>query len=279
MSGFSADWLALREPYDARARNPAVLAAVSASVERCSPIRVVDLASGLGAMVRALAPRLSSPQMWCLVDNDSELLGFVRRMIAPSAAFTVDLRRLDLTHDLQDALDGTIDLITASALLDLVSAAWLDRLVSEIARRQLPFYTTLTYDGRAEIEPVDALDATMIAAANTHQRTDKGFGPALGPTAVRAATARLESIQYSVVTGASDWLIGPNDREIQMKIFSIWASAGQVVGGVSRSDMVGWLARRRDAVIAGCSSIRIGHIDVFATPIGTSRRVILNNSS
>lgn len=279
MSSFSADWLALREPYDARARNPAVLAAVSASVERCSPIRVVDLASGLGAMVRALAPRLSSPQMWCLVDNDSELLGFVRRMITPSAALTVDLRRLDLIHDLQDALDGTIDLITASALLDLVSASWLDRLVSEIARRQLPFYTTLTYDGRAEIEPVDALDATMIAAANTHQRTDKGFGPALGPTAVRAATARLESVQYSVVTGASDWLIGPNDREIQMKIFSIWASAGQVVGGVSRSDMVGWLARRRDAVIAGCSSIRIGHIDVFATPIGTSRRVILNNSS
>lgn len=269
MSSFSADWLALREPYDARARNPAVLAAVSASVERCSPIRVVDLASGLGAMVRALAPRLSSPQMWCLVDNDSELLGFVRRMITPSAALTVDLRRLDLTHSLEDALDGTIDLITASALLDLVSASWLDRLVSEIARRQLPFYTTLTYDGRAEIEPVDALDATMIAAANTHQRTDKGFGPALGPTAVRAATARLESVQYSVVTGASDWLIGRNDREIQMKIFAIWASAGQVVGGVSRSDMVGWLARRRDSVIAGCSSIRIGHIDVFASPIGT----------
>ena len=269
MSSFSADWLALREPYDARARNPAVLAAVSASVERCSPIRVVDLASGLGAMVRALAPRLSSPQMWRLVDNDSELLGFVRRMITPSAALTVDLRRLDLTHSLEDALDGTIDLITASALLDLVSASWLDRLVSEIARRQLPFYTTLTYDGRAEIEPVDALDATMIAAANTHQRTDKGFGPALGPTAVRAAIARLESVQYSVVTGASDWLIGPNDREIQMKIFAIWASAGQVVGGVSRSDMVGWLARRRDAVIAGCSSIRIGHIDFFASPIGT----------
>jgi hypothetical protein len=269
MSDFSADWLALREPYDARARNPAVLAAVCGLVERCSPIRVVDLASGLGAMQRALAPRLSSPQMWRLVDNNSELLGFVRRMITPSAALSVDLRRLDLSHCLEDALDGTIDLITASALLDLVSASWLDRLLSEIARRQLPFYATLTCDGRAEIEPVDALDGTMIAAANTHQRTDKGFGPALGPTAVRAAIARLKSVQYSVVTGASDWIIGPNDREIQMKIFAIWASAGQVVGGVSRCDVVGWLARRRDAVIAGCSSIRIGHIDFFATPVGT----------
>jgi hypothetical protein len=269
MSSFSADWLALRESYDARARNPAVLAAVCGSVERCSPTRVVDLGSGLGAMQRALAPRLSSPQEWRLIDNNSELLGFAGRMITPSAALALDLRRLDLSHDLEDALAGTIDLITASALLDLVSANWLDRLLSEIVRRQLPFYTTLTYDGRAEIEPVDMLDATMIAAANTHQRTDKGFGPALGPTAVRAAIARLESVQYSVVTGASDWLIGPNDREIQMKIFAIWASAGQVIGGVSRSDMAGWLARRRDAVIAGYSSIRVGHIDFFATPIGT----------
>ena len=269
MSSFGADWLVLREPYDARARNPAVLAAVAASVERDDLITVVDLASGLGSMLRALAPRLAGFQKWRLVDKNSELLAFARRMMTPSAALAVELCGLDLSQNLEDALDGPIDLVTASALLDLVSERWLYRLLFEIAGRGLPFYATFTYDGRANIEPVDPFDAAIIAAANTHQRTDKGFGPALGPTAVPAAIARLECMQYSVVTGASDWVIGPDDREIQMKVFAIWASAGRVIGGFSHSDMAGWLTRRRDAVIAGCSSIRVGHNDFFATPIGT----------
>ena len=46
MSGFSADWLALRERYDLRARNPTVLDAVAASLEPLSSVRVVDLACG-----------------------------------------------------------------------------------------------------------------------------------------------------------------------------------------------------------------------------------------
>ena len=48
MSGFSADWLVLREPFDARARDPAVLDAVTASLKAYRSIRIVDLACGTG---------------------------------------------------------------------------------------------------------------------------------------------------------------------------------------------------------------------------------------
>ena len=225
MSGFSADWLAVREPYDACARNPAILAAVAGLVEGRPLIRIVDLASGIGSMLRALAPRLAAHQMWRLVDNNPDLLACA--VATPSSALGVEVRALDLNYSLKEALDGAIDLVTASALLDLVSETWLDGLLGEIVARSLPIYVTLTYDGRAEIEPADPLDAPIVTAANVHQRTDKGFGPALGPTAAPAAIGRLQSMQYSVVSGASDWLIGPNDREIQMKIFALWASVAR----------------------------------------------------
>ena len=72
---FSADWLALREPYDARARNRQVLASVAAAFSDQSAIIVVDLACGTGSTLRALAGHLPPRQNWRLCDNDLGLLG------------------------------------------------------------------------------------------------------------------------------------------------------------------------------------------------------------
>lgn len=272
MSGFSADWLALREPHDTRARNPAVLNAVVASQAGNTSIRIVDLACGTGSTLRALAPRFSTGQNWRLTDNDLSLLARASATTRPQGV-SVTAVPLDLNLDLEAALDGPIDLVTTSALLDLVSAAWLDRLAIETVARSIPIYAALSYDGRIEISPPHTYDETIIAAVNAHQRGDKGFGPALGPMAASAAIARFESLGYSIVHGPADWVIGPYDREFQMEIFAGWASAAREFGSMSLADMVGWLTCRRDDVAAGRSAIRVGHIDIFARPTGTRRAV------
>jgi hypothetical protein len=268
MSGFSADWLALREPHDARARNPAVLDAVIASLKAFRSIRIVDLACGTGSTLRALSPRLVAQQNWRLVDNDLGLLARASATRKP-AGVTVTTMPLDLNRDLEAVLDGPVDLITTSALLDLVSEPWLERLMVELAARTIPLYAALSYDGRIEISPADPFDAVMIAAVNAHQRTNKGFGPALGPTAVAAAIAQFKALGYCVVHGKSDWVSGPQDREFQMEILGGWASAARDIGDLPLADTVEWLTRRRDAVAAGRSSIRVGHVDFFAAPTAT----------
>jgi hypothetical protein len=268
VTGFSADWLALREPFDARARNPMVLDAVIATFKGCPSIRIVDLACGTGSTVRALAPRLAAQQNWRLADNDLGLLARATSTTHPANVAVTGVP-LDLNRDLEAVLDGPVDLITASALLDLVSEAWLERLAVEIAARSIPVYVALSYDGRLELKPADSLDTTVIAAVNAHQRTDKGFGPALGPTAASVAIAQFGSLGYSVVHGESDSVIGPHDRDIQMELLAGWAGAAREVGELSLADAVGWLTRRRDAVTAGRSSIRVGHVDFFAQPMGT----------
>ena len=176
---------------------------------------------------------------------------------------------VDLARDLEAALDGRVSLVTASALLDLVSAEWLDRLVVEVAARRLPFYAALNYDGRVSFDPADPLDAAVIAAVNLHQQTDKGFGPALGPGAAEAAIARFQAAGYTVVHGRSDWHLLPRDHGIQRDMLAGWAGAAREIGAVSLPDAAAWLTRRRDLLAAGRSTIKVGHVDIFARPIGT----------
>jgi hypothetical protein len=265
MSGFSAEWLALRESYDLRARNPIVLDAVAASFKSLDAISVVDLACGAGSTIRALGPHLPVRQRWDLVDNDPHLL-----TVACSGRFSDDVRLnavpLDLNSDFAAALDGTNDLITISALLDLVSEDWLDRFTRHIAARALPAYAALTYDGRIELSPADPLDTAITSALNAHQRTDKGFGPALGPSAAAVAISQFKALGYSSVQGKSDWMIGTADREIQDELLGGWAGAASEVKPLPRSDIDNWLVRRKAAVREGASTMRVGHVDFFATP-------------
>ncbi len=270
MSGFSAGWLALREPYDARARSPAVLDAVIAAFRGRPQVRIVDLGCGTGATVRALAPRLTCSQNWRLIDNDLGLLARAADAMAP-AGTTLEAVALDLDRDLEAVLDPPIDLVTASALLDLVSEEWLERMAVETALRGIPVYAALSYDGRVELDPTDALDAEIVAAVNRHQRTDKGFGPALGPGAAPRAIERFRQLGHEVVSAVSDWELGPDDRAIQLEILAGWAGAVREIDAVPRAETAGWLQRRRDAVAAGRSSIRVGHVDVFACPMGMRR--------
>jgi SAM-dependent methyltransferase len=268
VSGFSADWLRLREPFDLRARNPTVLGEVAASFKSRSPVRVVDLACGTGATLRALSPHLPARQHWKLIDHDPDLLAR-----AASSALTgdtvINAIPLDLNRDLETALDGAIDLVATSALLDLVSDSWLDRLAVAVAARSIPVYAALSYDGQTGFAPSDPFDAAIAAAVNAHQRMDKGFGPALGPAAAAFATARFEALGYSVIRGASDWVIASEDRDMQAEILAGWASAAHDMGTLSFSDTAAWLMRRRAAVAAGCSSLRVGHVDFFAAPSTT----------
>ena len=266
MSGFSAEWLSLREPYDRAGRNGSVLAAVARAFAQQTSIAVVDLACGTGSTLRAIGGKLPPRQSWRLVDNDLGLLARAAVLGRPPE-LNVVTRPVDLVRDLELALEGPLDLITTSALLDLVSVEWLDRLALEAAARRLPVYAALTYNGWAAVEPPDSLDLEIVACFNAHQRTDKGFGPALGPSGAARAAEGLKQIGYELVQGRSDWVLGSNDRAIQEALFTGWAELGVQSGSLSSNLVSAWLDRRRSHLADGRSNLRVGHVDIFACPI------------
>jgi len=250
---FTAEWLALREPADARARSAALVAALVGRARR-----VVDLGAGTGANIRYLAPRLAGVREWLAVDRDERLLAAIG---APAGAKLATLR-LDLASRLADVSLAEGDLVTASALLDLVSAAWLGRLAARCAAARADVLFALTYDGRIEWLPPEDGDALVRGLVNRHQLGDKGFGPALGPGAADAAAAAFVPAGYEVHTARSDWALGPESAALQRALLDGWSAAALAVAPESGAALHAWRLRRRALVDAGRSRVRVGHADL-----------------
>jgi SAM-dependent methyltransferase len=265
VSGFSADWLSLREPYDVAARSPDVFSAVIDAFDGKPDLRVVDLGCGTGSTLRTLAPRLGAGQNWRLVDHDRRLLDRASQSARALNVLATPIEA-DLNRDIEALLGEPADLVAMSALLDLVSAEWLDRFANAVAQRGLSVYAALSYDGRIEIAPAYPLDGKIVNAVNLHQLSDKGFGPALGPSAAAAAIDRLKQRGYSAHQAPVDWVASKKDAAFQLEIIRGWAAAARETGAVSMQDADAWLAFRESEIAAGRSSLRVGHVDFFAVP-------------
>lgn len=265
MSGFSTEWLALREPLDMRARSKDVLDAVAAAFQGRHPLSIVDLGSGTGSTVRALSALLPRPQSWRLVDNDPVLLAEAFAMERPHDV-AVETVQFDLNDDIGALFDDAAELVTSSALIDLVSEPWLANFAAAASARRLPVYIALTYDGRTTFSDADPLDAQVIAAVNKHQLGDKGFGSALGPRAADFAMRMFRTFGYEVTQGQSDWVADGEDITFQLELLAGWRQAAEETAEIPHNSLAGWFVRRCEAAQAGRQTLTVGHVDFFARP-------------
>jgi SAM-dependent methyltransferase len=294
MSGFSADWLHLREPFDHAARHaaagtlglPLLGAALRAGQTAEAPLSIIDLACGTGANLRETAPRLGGRQHWLLIDHDPTLLAALPGALAQWARdkayrfhhrhdtmgiegpdFTAEVasRHIDLARSLDTVPFSQAQLITASALLDLASASWLDALLGHSHRAHAAMLFALNVDGRTLWQQPDTGDEPVHSLFSQHQRRDKGFGPALGPGAIDHMVQGLASAGCRVQQSPSDWLVDGRDPAalaLQQAMIEGMAEAAMAQSPAARADVLAWKARRM--ALAAQTCLRVGHVDILA---------------
>ncbi|MEU6809805.1 methyltransferase domain-containing protein [Streptomyces sp. NPDC046831] len=266
---YAPEWLQLREPADAAARAQELLDPLrvrfAALPGADGGIVVHDLGCGTGSMGRWLAPRLDGPQHWVLHDRDPYLLHFAAvaspRAAADGSRVTVETRRGDVARLTPDALDGA-SLVTASALLDVLTEEEVDTLAAACAGAGCPALLTLSVAGRVDIAPSDPLDAEITEAFNAHQcRTGL-----LGPDAVAEACEAFARHGATVRVHPSAWRLGTDERDLTAQWLRGWVGAAVEQRPELKERAERYLADRLASCEAGDLEVTVHHSDLLALP-------------
>lgn len=264
----SRRWLALREPADAAARAGDLVQELR---RHPAPGRRVihDLGCGSGAMGRWLAPLLPGPQHWILHDRDPDLLeaaaNDVPEPAADGAAVTVETRRSDISRIEPGELAGAA-LVTASALLDMLTGDELARLASLCVAAECPTLLTMSVVPGVELTPADPLDNRVAAGFNAHQRRTTDRGRLLGPAAANVAIQEFGRRGADVIARPSPWRLDASHAELITEWFGGWVSAAceQEPELAARTD--DYRRRRLAQATAGQLMVTVDHVDLLVLP-------------
>ncbi|MFC4261129.1 glycosyltransferase family 4 protein [Marinobacter lacisalsi] len=274
-SDFDASWLALREPADHAARSDALTLQALGWLRargQAAPV-IADIGSGTGSnwryLNRALAAAGQDDCQWHLFDQDARLLAGVPRT---ESGPIIHVERLQATT-LGQCLPRPLNLLTASALIDLVSRNWLDALAGAAADRQAAVLIVLSYAGHFRLLPEHRADDALRHWVNQHQHGDKGTGAACGPDASEYLARALKGMGYRVTSEPSVWHLDNAQSALQRALMEGWVEAAraQLLSETKDSPpdsrwLDQWLAERARQADQGQLVIEVDHIDLLGVP-------------
>lgn len=268
----TSDWLALRESADAVARAPELLGplrAFLANVPSGPRLVIRDLGCGTGAMGRWLSARLAGEQRWIMHDRDSALLDIavanMTRRAADGSPVMVAPKPGDITRLRAEDITGT-SLVTASALLDMLTFDEVDELAEACVTARCPALLVLSVVGQVDITPADPLDAEITAAFNAHQRRVVAGRHLLGPTAVDAMAVAFERRGATVLDCPSPWQLGRDQAALTAEWLQGWVTAACEQQPGLAAQAAPYLRRRLAECTVGRLRVVVHHRDLLAFP-------------
>jgi hypothetical protein len=265
----SREWLALREPADAAARANDLVERLTRQLPATGPRMIHDLGCGTGAMARWLAPMLPGAQHWILHDHDADLLDVAASEppgpAADGGAVTVETRMSDISRLLPGDLAGAT-LITASALLDVLTEEELSALITVSVGAGCLVLLTLSVVGRVELTPAEPLDGRIAVAFDAHQRRVTERGRLLGPDALAVAVEQAARLGAEVHVSPSPWRLGTSEAELASEWFTGWVGAACEQEVELAAKVVPYTRRRLAQAATGELRVTVDHADLLISP-------------
>jgi hypothetical protein len=264
----SSEWLALREPEDADTRSRD-LALASAALLPDGPITIHDLGSGTGSMMRWLAPLLPGPQTWILHDWNADLIEQAVDGAHPldrdNSAVSVNSQTGNLA-DLRPTDLAGASLVTASALLDVLTSRETHAIVSACVGARCPALLSLSVTGDVRLSPRDELDAVFEQAFNAHQLREANNRRQLGRHAAPIARGLFTQAGWRVRESTTVWRLDHRLAGLLREWFEGWVDAAVEQDPTLRAEAERYRGLRLAQIDRGELVAHVRHLDLLAWP-------------
>jgi hypothetical protein len=264
----SSEWLALREQEDADARSRDLAVAAAARLEP-GPITIHDLGSGTGSMMRWLAPLLPGPQTWILHDWNPDLLDHALETSRLTGRNNADVAVHSRPGNLADLRASDVigaSLVTASALLDVLTSPELHSIVNACVGAGCPALFTLSVTGDVRLSPRYGLDTEFEHAFNAHQLRDADGRQQLGRYGAPIARGLFTQAGWRVRPITTHWRLDYRRPKLLSEWFAGWVDAAVEQNPALRSQEHHYRELRAAQISRGELTAEVRHMDLLAWP-------------
>lgn len=279
-----SSWLDERFVHDVNARNKEVESACFAHFDKLDTINIIDVGSGTGSTFLALYHEITKNQNWVFLEQDAKLIehsvqrickeleqeGFAIHKTDLKIIFTKGSKTISL-KTINDSLlnieryisDGSINLVSASAIFDLFSVEQYIKFDQIVRRHGCSILSALNYTGMA-FKPIEQGDDTCIDLYHGHMLRSQHFGIGMGPNCHRDIKKYYTDIGANYTEGKSLWHLEPAAKAMHGFILEYMDTAINEMPG--RPDhFEDWLSKKRQASSQSSLSIQVDHFDYFVS--------------
>ena len=261
-------WLAARVAADDAARGatvstllPELSTYLIDAAGPLSTVQIIDLGAGTGANQRWLAPRLPIRQRWLHLDHNPMIS---RSLPLPAETMIID-EGVEALGQLLTRASGDPQLVTCSALLDVLTTEQIQAVCSAVIDNRVPAFFSLTVTGGLRLSPTDPHDQLLLAAFNDHQRRAGGAGP----EATTLTVNLLREAEFAVTTQETPWrLTAKSGMAFVDQMLEERLAAAVAQDPALARTAAAWLELRRAQLAAGLLQIELDHCDILALPGG-----------